>query len=106
MRMIAERFSSDMCEECRWELPVRVKVVLAAGHQIESERYRSGPSAVTDVMQVRGTQVAADPITAAISVAISSTVCVAVLRASLSARDGLYPITSCFVILCQIGSSI
>lgn len=40
----------------------------------------------------------------AISFAISSTVCVAVLRATLSAKDGLYATTSCFDMLCQMGN--
>ena len=47
-----------------------------------------------------------DLISSAISDAISLIVWVAVLRATLSARDGLKSITCCLVILCQIGSSI
>lgn len=42
----------------------------------------------------------------AISVAISSIVFIAVLRANLSANEGLKSITSLLVILCQIGSKI
>ena len=41
--------------------------------------------------------------TSAISAAISATMCVAVLRASLSASEGLYSITCFFVTSCQIG---
>lgn len=41
----------------------------------------------------------------AISAAISSVVCSAVLRARRSASDGLKAMTSCFVNLCQMGSS-
>lgn len=44
-------------------------------------------------------------INSAISLAISSTVKFAVFRASLSAMEGEKLTTSCFVILCQIGSN-
>lgn len=42
----------------------------------------------------------------AISMAISSTVKLAVFLATLSANEGLKLITSCLEILCQIGSNI
>lgn len=45
-----------------------------------------------------------DSSSSAISWAISSIVCVAVLLATLSASEGLNSITCCLVILCQMGS--
>lgn len=45
-------------------------------------------------------------INSAISDAISSIVCVAVLRATLSANEGLKSMTCCLVTLCHIGNKI